>query len=306
MNIVFFGNTKYSLIVAQKLYQEFGLSLVVTTADKPRGRLKKLTPTLTKDFAKKNNIPIKTYDTLTDKSAEEIAEFQPDFLAVCDYGLILPKEILALPKYAALNVHHSLLPKYRGPSPVQGAILAGEKISGVTIIQMDEDVDAGNILAQKKYPLKANETSDSLLIALNQLGANLLAEVIQSYLKSTQKPRKQNEKEATYTHRYSKEDGQIDIDKPPDPIILDRMIRALYPWPGVWTELKWKVESARPAKPRRSWGKWKVLKIKLFPSADPFLIQPEGKRPMTLAEFKNGYPNAYNQISNLLKLKAQS
>src|SRR3990167_5684760 len=234
LRVVFFGSSKYSTIVQKALDNKFGLALSVTAPDKPSGRKRKLTPTAVKEFATENKIPLITPAKLDKPAIEIIAKVKPDFLVVCDYGLILPPELLKIAKYDALNVHHSLLPKYRGPTPVPSAILAGEKKSGVTIISMSEDVDAGDILAQKEYILKEDETCDSLLTALNTLGGQLVIEVIESYLSGSVKKIKQDSSKATLTHRLTKQDGFIDLDNPPDPEKLDRMIRDYYPWPGVW------------------------------------------------------------------------
>jgi len=293
MKIVFFGSSKYSAIVQKALNEKFGIVLCVTAPDKPSGRKRKLTPTPVKEFATVNKILLITPAKLTEEVIENIAKVKPDFLVVCDYGLILPPELLKIPKYDALNVHHSLLPKYRGPTPAPSAILAGGKKSGVTIISMSEDVDAGDILAQKEYTLSPDETADSLLTQLNRLGAQLIIKVIEDYLSGTIKKIKQDDSKATYTHRLKKEDGEIDHQNPPNPLHLSRMIRAYYPWPGVWSKLK--VKS----------GKSMLIKFlppTILPShkpTDPFLIQPEGKRPMTIKEFKNGYPSAYKKIIKL-------
>ena len=199
MKIVFFGSSKYSTIVQKALNDKSGLVLCVTAADKPSGRQRKLTPTPVKEFALKNKIDVITPAKLDKTAIENIAKIQPDFLVVADYGLILPPELLKVPKYGAINVHHSLLPKYRGPTPAPSAILAGEKKSGVTIISMSEDVDAGDILAQKEYILKEDETCDSLLTILNTLGAQLVIEVIGNYLEGSIKKNRQDNSKATYT-----------------------------------------------------------------------------------------------------------
>ena len=308
LRVVFFGSSKYSVIVKKALTDKFGLALVVTAPDKPSGRKRKLTPTPVKEFALKNKILLITPAKLDKEAIENIANAQPDFLVACDYGLILPPELLKLPKYDALNVHHSLLPKYRGPTPAPSAILAGEEKTGVTIISMTEEVDTGDILAQKEYTLNTDETTDSLLTQLNRLGGQLIIKIIENYLAGSVKKIKQDDSKATYTHRLKKADGEIDLQNPPDPLDFDRMIRAYYPWPGTWCRLM---------------VNGKSLIVKLLPPTippaparlasesvagrhqpnSPFLIQPEGKRVITITEFKNGYPQAYEQISRIFKNK---
>lgn len=305
IRIIFFGNTKYSVIDARILNNKFGLNLIVTKPDKPSGRNRELIPNPVKKFAQEEKIQFLEADKLENNITTKIKSFDPDFLVVADYGLIIPNEVLEIPKYAPLNIHHSLLPKYRGPSPATSAILAGEKVSGVTIIKMTNEVDTGNILAKQKYQLTKDETTDSLLTKLNKIGAKLACKVINRFTEHSHQGatlvqgrtlvgKPQDENLATFTGRFEKTDGYIDLKNPPSPQTLDRMIRAYYPWPGVWTKIKWKVRSE----------KWKVLKIKLIPATsnhqpDTTLIQPEGKKPMTIREFLNGYPQAKEQIRKL-------
>lgn len=270
IKIIFFGNTKYSTIGAHLINQTYPLSLIVT---------KKLAVNPVKQMATELNIPLIETDKLDLAIIEKIKKLKPDFLVVEDFGLILPDELLNIPKYASLNIHHSLLPKYRGPSPAPFVILNGDKVSGVTIIKMAKEVDAGDILAQKEYVLSEKETTDSLLTVLNQLGGELLVTVIKQYLEGKAKPVKQNPSKATYTKQFTKEDGYFNINNPPPPEVLNRMIRAYYPWPGVWT--KWS-PSAKAS------GDKKEKIVKFYPEGK---IQMEGKRVLTRQDFLNGYPD---------------
>lgn len=283
MNIIFFGNTKYSTIVAQALFERYGLSSVVTSGDRPVGRQKELTPNPVRQFTTSNQIPVIITDKLDATIVSQLKKSAPDFLVVADYGLILPKELLKVPRYAALNVHHSLLPKYRGPSPAPSAILAGEAVSGVTIIRMTEKVDSGNILAQQEYALTPAETTDSLLTQLNKLGGQLIISVIDSFVKGVVKSIPQDEKKATFTRRLTKQDGFIDLDNPPKPEMLDRMIRGYYPWPTVWTQLRIRNQE---------------LRIKFLPNNK---LQVESGKPMSYKDFINGYPET-RQIFGALGL----
>lgn len=258
MTIVFFGNTKYSIIGLKIIHSTYPISLVVTIPDSP-----------VEHPAKQLNIPVLKTTKLDEDLINNVAQLKPDFLIVEDYGLILPKKLLDLPKYAPLNIHHSLLPKYRGPSPAPAAILAGESVSGVTIIKMDKEVDSGDILAQEKYPLSKNETTDSLLTVLNETGGQLMISVIKQYLEDSIKPIAQNSKEANYTKHFTRQDGYFDINTPPEPEILDRMIRAYHPWPGVWT-------------------RWNNRIVKFLPGG---ILQMAGKKPISFKDFLNGYPN---------------
>lgn len=260
LKIVFFGNTKYSIIGAKIVNTIFPLTLIVT---------KKLEFNPVKEMARELDIPLIEIGKLDKTTIEKIKKLNPDFLVVEDFGLILPKELLSIPKYAGLNIHHSLLPKYRGPSPAPFAILSGDKISGVTVIRMTGGVDAGDILAQKEYALSDKETTDSLLTALNKLGGEFLVKVLREYPEGHVKPIKQDESNVTYTKYLAKMDGYFDISAPPPEEQLDRMIRAYYPWPGVWT-------------------RWNEKIVKFYPEGK---IQMEGKKVMPLPDFLNGYPD---------------
>lgn len=275
MKIVFFGNSKYSKIVTQIIHQKYSLSQIVTIPDKSLGRKKILTPTPVKQFALENNINLIETDSLDQATIQEISQIKPDFLVVADYGLILPKTLLDLPKIASLNVHHSLLPKYRGPSPAPTAILNGDRVSGVTIIKMSEEVDSGEIVVQRQYQLKDDETTDSLLTRLNFLGGELLLKVIPKYLEGSVKTIKQDQSKVSYTDHLKKEDGYFEITSPPSPQNLDRMIRAYFPWPNVWTRFR-----------QGSSGQARI--VKFLPGG---LVQMEGKKPVPLKDFLNGHPD---------------
>ncbi|HUD44005.1 MAG TPA: methionyl-tRNA formyltransferase [Patescibacteria group bacterium] len=288
MKIVFFGNSKYSTIVEASLISHFGLKAVVTLPDQPKGRKKILTPTPVKQLAERDNIQVISANKLDEQIINQIKNLEPDFLVVADYGLILPTSLLQIPKFAPLNVHHSLLPKYRGPAPAPFAILAGEKTSGVTIIKMVKDVDAGDILAQKEYTIAPDETTDSLLIKLNTIGAKLIISVLEEFsiyqTKATSNvaaAKAQDNSQATFTHYMSKQDGFIDLNNPPTAEKFDRMVRAFYPWPSAWSTLRTKNIEQR---------------IKFLPEKK---IQMEGKKPVDLETFYRGYPELKEKIEKL-------
>lgn len=289
LKIVFLGNTRFSLIGAKIINEKYPLQLIVTLPDRPdkRGRL---IPNPLKVFAEEQNIPYLLIDKITDGIVQKIADLNPDFLIVEDYGLLLPDKLLHIPKYESLNIHHSLLPKYRGTSPAPYAILNGDKITGVSVIAMNDKVDAGDILAQKEYVIKSDDTTESLLMELNKLGGEIIIPVLQDYVDGVAHPIKQDESKATYTERMSKSDGQIDLDNPPDKEKLDRMIRAYFPWPGVWTQIK----DLRSAGSGQAKSKIKVLKF--LPDKK---LQMEGGKPMSVKDFLNGYPKIEELINNL-------
>ncbi|OHA27222.1 MAG: hypothetical protein A3C06_03970 [Candidatus Taylorbacteria bacterium RIFCSPHIGHO2_02_FULL_46_13] len=275
-HIIFFGNSKYSVIDAQALKEHYGLSAVVTIPDRTDSH-KKLAPSPVKLFAQKLNIPLLEADKLTPDIIEQIKIYKPDFLVVADYGLILPKTLLSVPIKTALNIHHSLLPKYRGPAPAPAAIVNGDEVSGVSVIIMTDKVDAGDIVAQIPYTLTDDETTDSLLTKLNTLGSHAIIEVIEQYLTETIHPIKQDETKATFTKYMTRQDGLIDLSA--DAVLNWRKIRAYGDWPGTYfiatskgKEIKVKIKSADFKN-----GVLSILKV-----------TPENKREMSYEDFLRG------------------
>jgi methionyl-tRNA formyltransferase len=198
---------------------------------------------------------------------QEIKNLSPDFFIVAAYGKILPINFLSIPKIGSINIHPSLLPKYRGPSPIQESILNGDKTTGVSIIKMDEEMDHGPILDQIEADVLPTDTFESLAKRLFANCTNALVRVISDY--ETIKPKLQDDSKATYTKLLSKQSGFIDLKN----YELERAIRAYYPWPGVWT--KFDINDN---------GSEKI--IKLLPNQR---IQVEGKKEMTYIDFINGY-----------------
>lgn len=287
MTIVFFGNTKYSLIGAKIIHQALTLSQIVTIPDRPDKR-GSLIPSPLKTFGQENNIPVMEVNKITTEIIEELIRLKPDFLVVEDYGLILPQKLLEVPKVTCLNIHHSLLPKYRGPSPAPTAILNGDKITGVTVMKIAARVDAGDILAQEKYEIKPNDTTDSLLSILNEIGAKLAVKIMQDF--DNIKPISQKEDEVIFTQMLKKEDGFIDLNNPPEKEMLDRMIRAYFPWPTVWTLLRLSASE----------GQTRQKRVIFLPGN---ILQVEGKNPMSVKDFLNGYPETKKIIENLFGIQ---
>ena len=218
---------------------------------------------------------------LNSGTIKQLKNLNPDLFVVASYGVIFTGDFLNIPKYGSLNIHPSLLPKYRGPTPVQTAILNGDKKTGVTIIKMDQEVDHGPILAQKEIEINDNDTSETLLKKTFELGAKMLSTVLSNYIKGEIKISPQAHENATFTQHLTKKDGFITLTNPPSPEKLDRMIRAFYPWPGVWFKTKLNGEN---------------LIVKLLPGEK---IQVEGKNPMTYKDFINGYKEGENILKQL-------
>ncbi len=229
------------------------------------------------DELKKNFEVVSAIRKPDDLDIDTLKDLKPDFFVVAAFGKILSKEILSIPGLGTINVHPSLLPKYRGPSPVQWTILNGDSETGLSLILMDEQVDHGKILFQEKVELNGNETFESLVEKLFKLASQNIVKVINDYSNGNLKPIEQNDNDASFTKLLSRDSGMIDINNPP--ANLSNMIRAYYPWPGVWF-------------------KWNEKTVKLIPENK---IQVEGKKVMSFKDFINGYPEG-KQILEKLKL----
>ncbi len=194
---------------------------------------------------------------------------EADLAVVAAYGHILTKEELETPKYGCINVHPSLLPKYRGPSPIQSAILNGEEISGISIIKMDKEIDHGPIIYQGELDLSDKDNFDTLSKKMFLKAGEILPKIIKDFISGKINPTQQNHSKATLTLHLSKESGYFDINNAPDSETLDRMIRAYFPWPGVWS-------------------RWNGKIVKFLPEGK---LQMEGKKPISFKDFLNGYPD---------------
>ena len=273
LKIVFIGTSEFGAIILDGLIKNnYKPILVITMPDKPAGRKQVLTPSAVKKGAKLLKIRV-GYDL------EEIKEIKPDLIITAAYGKIISKKVLEIPKYGALNIHPSLLPKYRGPSPIQTAILNGDKKTGVTIMLMDQEMDHGQIIAQNKYKLRENITYKELEKILANQGAKLLIETLPQWIKGEIKAKEQNHFKASYTKIIKKEDGKIDWKKPVQEI--ERQIRAFDPWPGTFTFIKKGDKKIRV----------KILQAELSKNNQLIIkkLQPEAKKPMSFEEFKKGY-----------------
>lgn len=303
IKIIFIGTPEFGAIVLEKLIKSGHKPfLVITASDKPVGRKQILTPPPVKVIAEKYSIPVAQPEKILNHKSE-ILNLKPDLIIVAAYSQILPKEILDIPKHGCLNVHPSLLPKYRGASPIQYVILNGDKKTGVTIILMDEKIDHGHIVAQKTLAIREQETAATLHNKLAELGACLLLETIPKWVKNMIKPKKQEESQATFTKILFKEDGKINWQKPAGEI--ERKVRAFNPWPGAYSFadnkiikiLKVGVLKKTKSGPFGSAGKTYLAaddKIAVQ-SGDDFIIieklQFEGKKEMGVEDFLRGHSN---------------
>lgn len=234
LNIIFAGTPPFAAEVLQALTKEHHIVAVYTQPDRPAGRGRKLAPSAVKQVALKHHYPIYQPTSLRDADAQQqLAKFNADVMVVVAYGLLLPRAVLDTPQYGCLNVHASLLPRWRGAAPIQRAIAAGDKKTGITIMQMDEGLDTGDMLLSKNCDIADNDTAQSVHDKLALLGGEALLEVLASI--DNLHPQKQNDTDSNYAKKLQKTEGKIDWQQ--NATSIERHIRAFYPWPGTYTSL---------------------------------------------------------------------
>ncbi|MDO8754107.1 MAG: methionyl-tRNA formyltransferase, partial [Anaerolineales bacterium] len=237
IKVVFMGSPDFALpslsaLAAARTYQVVG---VVTQPDRASGRGRELKSPPVKTLALELNIPIMQPEKLrASESMDQLRAWHPDLIVVAAFGQILKKDVLDLPRYGCINVHASLLPRWRGAAPINAAILAGDEETGVTIMQMDVGLDTGPMLAKISIRLKPDDTTGSALQALSTLGADLLLETLPDYIYGKLTAVPQPTEGATYAPMLKKEDGLLDFTRPA--LELERHVRAMNPWPGAWFE----------------------------------------------------------------------
>ncbi len=233
--IVFMGSPDFAVPILEATSQHFPIVGVVTQPDRPAGRGGTLKPPAVKEAALRLGLPfIQPKKLRQPEATDQLRAWMPDVIVVAAFGQILRQDVLGLPPCGCVNVHASLLPRWRGAAPIQAAILAGDAETGVTIMKMDSGVDTGPILSQRSIPIAANETGGSLFDKLSGLGAELLLETLTRYLNGELTPQPQPEEGATYAPMLKKEDGLLDFNQPA--AALERRVRAMNPWPGAYFE----------------------------------------------------------------------
>ena len=307
MKIVFMGTPKFGAIILEKLVKEgYKPDLVITETDKAEGRKQVIIPSPVKTTAQNLNIPIFQPEKNEDLKSK-IESLKPDLVIVAAYGRILSKEILEIPKYKSLNIHPSILPKYRGASPIQHTTLNDEKESGVTVILMDEKMDHGKIVSKINCPVPEKTTYEQLSLQLAELGGEIIVDTIPKWVNNEIEPEAQNEAEASYTKILEKEDGKINWKA--EATQIERKVRALNPWPGTWTtwgNVRLKILKARIFKFSVE-KKYPIGQVLVVPQNDAavqcdedFLVleelQLEGKKPLKSEEFLRGYESFMEAI----------
>lgn len=238
MKIVFMGTPEFAVPSLQAIIDNFEVEAVFTQPDKPKGRGKKLSMSPVKELALKHNIKVYQPERLKKEpeTIQELKDMHPDFIIVVAYGQILPKEVIDIPKYACINLHASLLPKYRGAAPINWAIIKGETISGNTTMLMDVGLDTGDMLLKQEVPITRDMIAGELHDILMENGADLLVETIKRMSKGEIKPEKQKDSETCYASMLNKEIAKIDWNL--SSMEIHNLIRGLNPWPIAYTNYK--------------------------------------------------------------------
>ena len=303
MNIIFMGTPDFSVGTLKALVEAgHHISLVVTQPDKPKGRGNQMQMTPVKEYALANDLKVFQPERIRKRENMDILfNYQADVIVVVAYGQILPREILDYPKHGCINVHASLLPKYRGAAPIQWAILDGEKVTGVTIMRMEDGIDTGPMILQREYQISEQETGGSLFDQLMTLGAQACVSVIEMMEEGPITYTEQDHEQATHTSMIHKKMGELCWDK--EAVELERMIRGLNPWPSAftyWSQKTVKIWSAVVSPDRDEWKEFvpgtvcEVQKDGFFiktGNGSLFIreLQLEGKKRMFAEEFLRGY-----------------
>ncbi len=301
MKIVFMGTPDFAVetlnLLAESDHEIVG---VVTQPDRAKGRGKVLLPSPVKEEALRQHLAVYQPGKVREPSfVSQLEALKPDVIIVAAFGQIIPSEILHMPKYGCLNIHASLLPKYRGAAPIQWAVIEGERESGVTIMQMDEGLDTGDILAQEKVALSEDETGGSLFEKLSHIGAGLLLRTLPALEAGTLTPVKQPAESPTrYASMLTKQMGQIDWNQ--DAQQIENMIRGMNPWPSAYTLLNgkilkiWKAEAVFAGEEGTPGRVIEVTRTTFTVAAAKgalciYRLQMEGKKEMDTAQFLRGY-----------------
>jgi methionyl-tRNA formyltransferase len=302
MTLVFCGTPQFAVPSLERLAQEgFDIQLVVTQPDRPQGRGMVLTSPPVKQAAQKLGLPVIQPEKIktNDEFRKKLEELRPEAIIVVGYGRLIPPWMLALPPRGNINVHASLLPRYRGAAPIQWAIASGETVTGATTMLLNEGLDTGDILLQDYIPIDPADTAITLTPRLAELGACLLIKTLRGLERGTVRPKPQDHSRATFAPILKKEDGQVDFRRSAEEIY--NRLRGFQPWPGATAQFRGKslkIVAAHPepqgaVAPAPSELKWEAEKLLVGCGSGTVLellqVQPEGKRAMSAREFVSGY-----------------
>lgn len=314
MRIIYMGTPEFAATALSAIVKEHEVVAVVTQPDKPQGRNRKLVPTPVKVKAQEYGIPVYQPEKVREASmVETLREYQPDAIVVAAYGQILPESILSIPPYGCINIHASLLPKYRGAAPIERAIIDGETITGVTTMYMEKGLDTGDMIDKVEVAITSEDTGASLHDKLAEAGADLILETLTKLEKHTATRTKQDDTKSCYASMLSKEMGRMDFTKSAEE--LERLIRGLNPWPCAYTEIDgknvkiykanvvamddaYKEQAQAKAEQTLTFAPGEIVEVtkKYFVIAcgtgalQIKNLQPQGKKAMDTAAYLNGNP----------------
>lgn len=302
MKIVYMGTPDFAVPALRALAEKHEVAAVFTQPDKPVGRKQILTPPDVKVCAQELDIPVcQPASMKTPEALELLKSFAPDVIVVAAYGQILPQAVLDVPKYGCVNIHGSLLPKYRGAAPIQQAVLNGDSVTGVTTMLMDAGLDTGDILLVKETPIGENETSAELFDRLSVLGGELIIETLAALENGTVDPKKQDESLATHTSKIDKSLCPVDFSR--SALQIHNQIRGLYSWPVATAQIGGKRVKIHRAKIAEGSGRaGEILSVKPLVIAcgegaiELSELQPEGKKKMTAEAFAAGHKLKIGEI----------
>lgn len=312
VSVVFMGTPEFACTALATLIEHsYNVVGVVTQPDRKVGRKQEFTPSPVKVLAVKHGLPILQPEKLDAEAVSTIQSWKPDVIVVAAYGRLLPKNLLTAPGFGCINIHASLLPRWRGASPVANALMAGDTETGITLIQLNEGMDTGDILAIERTPISLDERAPELLMRLAVLGATLLAKTLPLWITRTISPTPQPEEGATLCQLIEREDGRIFWNESAENIF--NRYRGLYPWPGLFTHWNREAEGAVRIK-------FHTLTVQKTPLAIshpvgtvleigeqigittgagvvfPLTLQLEGKDPVSITDFVKGYPDFIGTI----------
>lgn len=301
--IVFMGTPDFAVPVLSALIAHHTVIGVVTQPDRPAGRNRQMQQSPVKKLALEHHIPVFQPEKLRRPEAiDELRQWQPDVYVVAAFGQILPQIVLDIPAHGSINVHASLLPRWRGAAPIHAAIRAGEAETGITIMKMDAGLDTGPILTQRSIPIEPDETGQSLHDKLAQLGAELLIDTLPGYLDGSIQPRPQDDALATYAPTIKKEEGIIDWTQ--DAAAIERLIRAFTPWPGtstLWSGQTLKILSASAGHGTAQPGQVEERDGRIAIGTGNGLLYPQtiqlaGRSALSIDEFVRGRTDFVNSV----------
>lgn len=312
IRMIFMGTPKFGETILRALIEkEYNIVAVFTQPDRLVGRNQKLLASPVKTLALSEKIPIEQPERLDETAIAHIKELKPDIIVVAAYGKILPKELLNTPGFGCVNVHASLLPRWRGASPVQNALMAGDTETGISIMLMDEGIDTGAIISQQALRIDTDDTAGSLLEKLGTLGATLLIETLPLWIRKKIEPKEQDDSLATICQLIEREDGRVFWNETAETIW--NRYRGLSPWPGIFTFWKHPSEGFIRIKfskislqktdtiTERKFGEIFEIGEHIAVKAGKGIIileeiQPSGKEPMSARDFVNGHPDFIGSV----------